>query len=44
MTDETIGTRIKRLRLERGLSQRQLCEGLDRVSSSYLSRVEADGR
>jgi transcriptional regulator with XRE-family HTH domain len=39
---ETIGARLKRLRLERGLSQRQLAG--PGVSYAYISRIEADTR
>src|SRR6266566_5171343 len=39
---ETIGARLKRLRLERGLSQRQLSS--PGVSYAYISRIEADER
>ncbi len=41
---EGVGQRIKRLRLERGLSQRALTEGLDRLTYAYVSRIEADTR
>ena len=41
---ETIGQRIKRLRLAAGLSQRELAEGLDRVSYAFVSRLEANQR
>ncbi|HEX6699693.1 MAG TPA: helix-turn-helix domain-containing protein [Gaiellaceae bacterium] len=40
--DETIGQRIRRLRLERGLSQRELAE--PGISYAYLSRIEAGQR
>ena len=39
---ETIGQRLKRLRLERGLSQREL--GSPGVSYAYISRIEAGTR
>jgi len=39
---ETIGARLKRLRLERGLSQRQLSS--PGISYAYISRIEADER
>lgn len=39
---ETIGQRLRRLRLERGLSQRDLAE--PGVSYAYISRIEADAR
>ena len=39
---ETIGERLRRLRLERGLSQRDL--SAPGVSYAYISRVEADTR
>ena len=40
--DETIGRRLKRLRLERGLSQRELSS--PGVSYAYISRIEAGTR
>jgi transcriptional regulator with XRE-family HTH domain len=42
MTDETIGERIKRLRKERGLSQRDLSS--PGISYAYISRIEANAR
>jgi transcriptional regulator with XRE-family HTH domain len=39
---EKIGKRIKRLRLEQGLSQRQLA--VPGVSYAYISRIEAGTR
>jgi transcriptional regulator with XRE-family HTH domain len=39
---EHIGKRIKRLRLERGLSQRELSS--PGISYAYISRIEADVR
>lgn len=40
--EETVGKRIKRLRLQTGLSQRELqCQGL---SYSYISRIEQGNR
>src|SRR6184192_3400817 len=39
---ETIGPRLKRLRLERGLSQREL--SAPGVSYAYISRIEAGAR
>ena len=39
---ETIGRRLRRLRLERGLSQRELSS--PGVSYAYISRVEAGAR
>src|SRR5437870_6414310 len=39
---ESVGARIRRLRLERGLSQRELSE--PGVSYAYLSRIEAGQR
>src|SRR6266700_4645778 len=39
---ETIGQRLKRLRLERGLSQRDLSS--PGVSYAYISRIEAGAR
>jgi transcriptional regulator with XRE-family HTH domain len=41
---ESIGQRVKRLRVERGLSQRALAEGLDRVTFAYISRIESETR
>jgi transcriptional regulator with XRE-family HTH domain len=40
--EETVGQRIRRLRLERGLSQRELAE--PGISYAYLSRIEAGQR
>jgi tetratricopeptide (TPR) repeat protein len=40
--DETIGARLKRLRLERGFSQRELAA--PGVSYAYISRIEAGTR
>ena len=40
--EETVGQRLRRLRLERGLSQRQLAS--PGVSYAYISRIEADAR
>jgi transcriptional regulator with XRE-family HTH domain len=40
--DETIGRRLKRLRLERGMSQRELAA--PGVSYAYISRIEAGTR
>jgi transcriptional regulator with XRE-family HTH domain len=42
MTGETIGQRMKRLRLERGLSQREL--SVPGVSYAYISRIEGGTR
>src|SRR3954454_24875239 len=39
---ETIGARLRRLRIERGLSQREL--SAPGVSYAYISRIEADAR
>src|SRR5437868_12790250 len=39
---ETIGARLKRLRLDRGLSQRDLSS--PGVSYAYISRIEAGAR
>src|SRR5881409_2696004 len=39
---ETIGSRLKRLRLERGFSQRDLSS--PGVSYAYISRIEAGAR
>ena len=41
-TPETVGARLRRLRLERGLSQRELSS--PGVSYAYISRIEADAR
>jgi transcriptional regulator with XRE-family HTH domain len=41
---ETPGQRVRRLRRQIGLSQRQLVIGLDRCSYAYLSRIEAGTR
>jgi transcriptional regulator with XRE-family HTH domain len=40
--EETIGQRVRRLRLERGLSQRELSG--PGVSYAYISRIENEGR
>jgi transcriptional regulator with XRE-family HTH domain len=40
--EESIGARVRRLRLERGLSQRELAE--PGVSYAYVSRIEAGER
>ncbi len=42
MVEETIGERLRRLRLERGLSQRELSS--PGVSYAYISRIEAGTR
>jgi transcriptional regulator with XRE-family HTH domain len=42
MASETIGERLRRLRLERGLSQRVLAE--PGVSYAYISRIESGSR
>ncbi len=39
---ESIGQRLRRLRIERGLSQRELSSA--GVSYAYISRIEADAR
>src|SRR5919201_2289957 len=41
-TRETVGARLKRLRLQRGLSQRDLSS--PGVSYAYISRIEAGAR
>lgn len=41
-TQETVGKRLKRLRLKAGLSQRDLSS--PGVSYAYISRIEADAR
>src|SRR5215468_1104556 len=40
--DESVGARLRRLRLERGLSQRQL--SAPGISYAYISRIEAGAR
>src|SRR5438105_11002927 len=40
--DETIGQRLRRLRLERGLSQREVASA--GVSYAYVSRIESGTR
>ena len=40
--EETIGQRLRRLRLERGFSQRDLAE--KGVSYAYISRIEGGAR
>lgn len=42
LTPESVGERLRRLRLERGLSQRELAE--PGVSYAYISRIEAGAR
>jgi len=39
---ETVGQRIRRIRIERGFSQRELAA--PGVSYAYISRIEADAR
>jgi transcriptional regulator with XRE-family HTH domain len=41
---ETVGERIARLRQKRRLSQKALADGLDRVTYSYISRIELGKR
>lgn len=41
--EETIGERLRRLRLARGLSQRGICLG-STIDYSYVSRIEAGTR
>src|SRR2546422_2688086 len=41
-SQETVGQRIRRLRLERGLSQREL--SAPGVTYAYISRIENGGR
>ena len=41
---ETPGLRVRRLRQQLGLSQRELAAGLDRCTYAYLSRIEAGTR
>ena len=41
-SEETIGQRLKRLRLEQGMSQRELAS--PGVSYAYISRIEAGTR
>jgi transcriptional regulator with XRE-family HTH domain len=43
VTSEPFGSRIKRLRLERGLSQEKLAE-LAKITSKYLSDIETGKR
>jgi hypothetical protein len=38
---ESIGERIKRLRLGQGMSQGELTDGLPRVSYAFVSRIES---
>lgn len=35
-----VGRRVRVLRLELGLSQRELAAGMDRVTYAYISRIE----
>ncbi len=42
-TDETIGQRIRRIRLERGLSQERLA-AMTGLSASGISRIESGQR
>jgi transcriptional regulator with XRE-family HTH domain len=42
VTRETVGERLRRLRLEAGLSQRELAD--DGTSYAYISRIEAGTR
>lgn len=42
MNEETVGQRLRRLRHERGLSQRDLSS--PGISYAYISRIEADAR
>jgi transcriptional regulator with XRE-family HTH domain len=42
--DRHTGKRIKELRVERRLSQREVAQGIPRVSYAYLSRIEAGKR
>jgi len=41
---ESIRKRVKPLRLEQGLSQRQLGDSLDRVTYGHIGRIESDTR
>lgn len=41
---ETIGERIRRIRLEKGVSQRELTKMTIGVSYAYLSRIETNDR
>ena len=41
---EKVGQRILRLRKEAKLSQRELTDGLDRVTYAYISRIEVGTR
>ncbi len=40
----TLGQRIKRERERAGLSQRQLADGLEKVTPAFVSRLEHDER
>jgi transcriptional regulator with XRE-family HTH domain len=42
--DRHTGKRIKQLRFERRVSQREIAQGIPRVSYAYLSRIEAGER
>ena len=44
LSPTSIGERLKRLREDAGLSQRELSDGLDRVSFAFISRIEAGER
>jgi len=41
---ETVGERIKRVRTERGISQRELAQQAPLASSPYISRIETNDR
>jgi transcriptional regulator with XRE-family HTH domain len=44
MNNETIAQRIGRLREEAGMTLRQIADGLEGVSYSYVFRIEAGDR
>lgn len=44
MRKETVGARLRRLRGEKGLSQRDVAVKCERVTYAYISRIEAGAR
>lgn len=44
LTEEKVGERIKRLRKEKSISQRELTKRMKGVSYGYLSRIESGER
>lgn len=40
----TLGQRLRRYRLDAGLTQRQLADGLPKVTGAYVSRIEDGSR